>query len=188
MSFQTRMILLLLAFVAFTQGLEITGSIPASNPHLANPAFLPPSTTLILSAHNRQYKTHPSSSGKFTFRNVTAGPSYLLQVECLTHSFPSLRIDTQNEDVEVYQTFKGNEWSHRGAKLAYPIQLAPSSTADYYIVSTCSQSKLISGTVRIQNRLSFQKPDDPIGVILLSDGLRSTKDDGFARLCMLRQS
>ena len=126
--------LLLLSLITFAQGLEITGSIPASNPHLASPAFLPPSTSLILSAHNRQYKTHPSPSGSFTFRNVTAGPSYLLQVECLTHTFPSLRIDTQNEDVEVYQTFKANEWNHRGAKLAYPIQLAPSSTADYYIV------------------------------------------------------
>jgi Protein of unknown function (DUF2012) len=136
MSFQSRIIVIILTFITFTQGLEITGSIPASNPHLANPAFLPPSTTLILSAHNRQYKTHPSTSGTFAFRNVTAGLSYLLQVECLTHSFPSLRIDTQNEDVEVYQTFKANEWSHRGAKLAYPILLAPSSTADYYIVST----------------------------------------------------
>jgi hypothetical protein len=139
MSFQSWIRVLLLAFVTFTQGLEITGSIPASNPHLANPALLPPSTILILSAHNRQYKTHPSTSGTFTFRNVTAGPSYLLQVECLTHSFMPLRIDTQNGDVEVYQTFKANEWSHRGAKLSYPIRLAPSTTADYYIVSPCSK-------------------------------------------------
>ena len=82
-----------------------------------------------------EYKTHPTPSGSFKFRNVTAGPSYILQIECLTHAFPPLRIDTQNEDdVEVFQTFKGNAWSHRGAKLAYPIQIAPSAQADYYIV------------------------------------------------------
>ena len=119
---------------SITQGLDITGSI-SPNTHLLSASSLPPSTLLILSSSNLEYKTHQTPHGSFKFRNVTAGPSYILQIECLTHTFPPLRIDTQNEDdVEVYQTFRGNAWSHQGAKLAYPIQIAPSAQADYYVV------------------------------------------------------
>jgi hypothetical protein len=129
-----RFLCLLWTFVALTRALDITGSIASVNPHLPSPAYLPPSTLLVLSAPNVEYKTHPSSSGSFTFRNVTAGLSYILHVECITHAFPPLRIDTQVGDVELYQTFKGNEWSHRGAKMSYPIQLVSSGKADYYVV------------------------------------------------------
>ena len=129
-----RLFVVLTSLLGLACGLDISGSIPTSHPHLQSAALLPPSTLLVLSAPNVEYKTHPSSSGSFAFRNVTAGPSYLLHVECVTHAFPALRVDTQNGNVEVYQTFKGNAWSHRGAKLAYPIQLAPSAKADYYVV------------------------------------------------------
>jgi Protein of unknown function (DUF2012) len=127
-------ILLFSLLPTFTQGLDIAGSI-VLNAHLISPASLPPSTLLTLSSKNLEYKTHPASNGLFTFRNVTVGPSYILQIECLTHSFPSLRIDTQDGNLEVYQTFRENAWNHRGAKLAYPIQIAPSAQADYYVVS-----------------------------------------------------
>jgi hypothetical protein len=124
---------LLASLFALVLGLDITGSI-VPNGHLSTPAVLPPSTLLILSSTNLEYKTHPSPSGSFTFRNITAGPSYLLEVECLTHTFSPLRIDTQNGEVEVYQTFRGNAWSHRGAKLATPVQLQATGIADYYVV------------------------------------------------------
>src|SRR5271170_5755085 len=60
------------SLLALVLGLDITGSI-ASNGHLSTPAILPPSTLLILSSANLEYKTHPSPSGSFTFRNITAG-------------------------------------------------------------------------------------------------------------------
>ena len=127
-------VLLFSLIASITQGLDITGSI-SPNTHLLSASSLPPTTLLILSSSNLEYKTHSTPSGSFNFRNVTAGPSYILQIECLTHAFSPLRIDTQNEDdVEVYQTFRGNAWSHRGVKLAYPIQIAPSAQADYYVV------------------------------------------------------
>jgi hypothetical protein len=124
---------LLSSLLTFVLGFDITGSI-ASNGHLSNPAILPPSTLLVLSSTNLEYKTHPSPSGSFTFRNITAGPSYLLEVECLTHTFSPLRIDTQNGEVEVYPTFRGNAWSHRGAKLATPVKVHATGIADYYVV------------------------------------------------------
>ena len=128
-----QVLIFLSALLTFVRGVDISGSI-LSNAHLPSPAFLPPSTSIVLSSTNLEYRTHPAPNGEFIFRNVTAGPSYILQIECLTHDFLPLRIDTQNEDVEVYQTFRGNQWSHRGAKFAYPIEIAPSGKADYYVV------------------------------------------------------
>ena len=128
------LVLLFSLLPSITQGLDITGTI-SPNTHLLSTSSLPPSTLLILSSSHLEYKTHPTPNGSFKFRNVTAGPSYILEIECLTHTFPPLRIDTHNDDdMEVYQTFRGNAWSHRGAKLSYPIQIAPSAQADYYIV------------------------------------------------------
>jgi len=139
---QVLLLLLFSLLPSLTHGLDITGSI-TPNRFLLSSALLPPSTLLTLSSPNLEYTTHPSPSGSFSFRNVTVGPSYILQVECLTNTFSPLRIDTQNEDVEVYQTFSANEWSHRGAKLSYPIQLFASSQADYYMVYFASQGGLI---------------------------------------------
>jgi Protein of unknown function (DUF2012) len=127
------LLLLFSVLLSFTKALDIGGSI-FSNAHLLSTASLPPTTLLILSSANLEYKTHPSPSGSFKFRNVTSGSSYLLHIECLTHSFPPLRIDTQSGNMEVYQTFPGNAWSHRGAKLAYPIEISPTAQADYYMV------------------------------------------------------
>jgi Protein of unknown function (DUF2012) len=128
-----QVVFLLFSCLAFSQGLDIKGSI-TPNAYLLSPALLPPSTLVILSAPNHEYSTHPSPGGAFSFYNVTAESSYLLQIECLTHKFPPLRIDVEDESVEVYQTFQENEWSHRGARLAYPIQIAATAQADYYMV------------------------------------------------------
>jgi len=125
--------LLLWSFLVFVQGMDIKGTISAQD-NLPSPALLPPSTLLLLTAPGIQYQTHPSPKGEFTFRNVTAGPSYLFEIECITHSFPSLRIDTTGERVEVHHTFRGNEWGHIGPRLEYPLQITPSTKADYYVV------------------------------------------------------
>jgi hypothetical protein len=131
--------MLLLAFlVLFTltlvRGLDVEGAISA-HAFLPSPALLPPSTQLFLSAPGTLYHTHPAPNGAFIFRNVTAGPSYLFKIESITHSFPSLRIDTAGNSIEVYQTFKGNDWSHKGAQLEYPLHISPLAKADYYVVS-----------------------------------------------------
>ena len=124
---------LLFLLAALANALDLKGTI-IPNTYLASAAALPPGTLLLLTSENLFYKTHPSPTGAFTFHNVTVGPSYLLQVECLSHSFPRLRVDTGGEEVEVYETSQSHSWSHRGAKLSYPIQLFASSQADYYIV------------------------------------------------------
>jgi len=126
-------LVIVFSLVSLAWGLDIRGSI-VPNVHLSSPAVLPPSTLLILSSTNLEYKAHPSPSGSFTFRNVSSGPSYLLEVECLTHSFSPLRLDTHNEEVEVYQTFRGNAWAHRGVQLATPVQVQAIGKADYYVV------------------------------------------------------
>jgi ER membrane protein complex subunit 7 len=143
-------LLFISSLLALTQALDITGSIAASN-QLPSPALLPPSTLLVLSAPNLEYKTHASATGSFTFRNVTAGPSYLLQVQCLTHAFSPLRIDTTregNEVPEVYQTFRGNQWGHRGIRVTHPIELVPSAKADYYLVSPCLYAYIAANGVQ----------------------------------------
>jgi len=127
-----RLFFLFFLLPCLINALDIKGSI-VPNVHLPSTAALPPSTLLILTSADLLYKTHPSSSGSFTFHNVTVGPSYLLQVESLTHSFPRLRIETQGAEVKVYQTVQGNSWSTRGIQLFYPIQLSASSRADYYL-------------------------------------------------------
>src|SRR5947207_10669509 len=99
-------LLVLTSLVVLVLGIDITGSISSSSA-LVSPSILPPTTLLSLTAPGLEYKTHPSASGSFTFRNVTAGPSYLFHVDCLTHTFPSLRVDTADDNVGVYQTFRG---------------------------------------------------------------------------------
>lgn len=138
------MTLFLLVFLssltALCQCLDITGWIQTNN-YLPSPSVLPASTLFILAAPGLEYTTHPTSTGKFIFRNVTAGPSYLLRVECITHTFPPLRVDTEEDAVEIYQTFQGNEWDHRGAKLTYPISIAPTSKPEYYMVRPTFRSR-----------------------------------------------
>jgi Protein of unknown function (DUF2012) len=122
--------------VLFAVALDIRGTI-ASNSHLLSPALLPPSTLLILSSPNLEYRTHPSPNGKFAFHNVSTegNPSYLLQVECITHKFPQMRIDIGDNDVDgVYQSFRMNKWNHKANTLPYPIEIAVTGTADFYAV------------------------------------------------------
>jgi Protein of unknown function (DUF2012) len=147
-------LVLLASLLSFAFGIDIRGSISSSE-HLPALAVLAPSTLILLSAPGIQYKTHPSPSGTFTYRNVTAGPSYLFEIDSITHIFPPLRIDTTNGQVEVYQTFKGNEWSCRGARLSYPIEITSTAKADYYIVSNNPLINLIIAAFRIQSRCAI---------------------------------
>jgi hypothetical protein len=94
----------------------------APNNHLSNPSILLPSTTASLTTLSRTYTTPLRVDNTFDFRNVSKG-SYLLDVHCHTHVFAPLRVDVGQtvgeeeglgEKVEVWGTFRGNEWSNKG--------------------------------------------------------------------------
>ena len=97
-------------------------SIPASQ-FLPQPSNLPPSTTATLTTLHHIHTSPLRSDNTFDFRNVTSG-SYLLDIHCRTHAFAPLRVDvseggkdSQGEEVEVWTTFRGNEWGNKGETL-----------------------------------------------------------------------
>ena len=129
-------LLLLTCLVLFARGLDVKGSIK-SNTHLLSPALLPLSSLIILSSPNYEYRTHPSPNGKFSFYNISTigNPSYLLQVECISHKFPQLRVDIEEQEIAgVYYSSRKNKWSHKGSTLSYPIELAATGKAEFYVV------------------------------------------------------
>lgn len=107
----------LLAPVALSTHLRI--AIPPSN-LLPNPATLPPSTTASLTTLSSLHRAPLRVDNTFDFRNVTSG-SYLLDVHCHTHAFAPLRVDVHEgevNEVEVWGTFRGNEWANKGEALS----------------------------------------------------------------------
>lgn len=108
---------LLLLPVTLATHLRLT--IPSS-PLLPNPSTLPPSTSATLTTLGRVLTAPLRADNAFDFRNVSAG-SYLLDVHCHTHAFRPLRVDVREEEeqekVEVWGTFRGNEWSNKGEKI-----------------------------------------------------------------------
>ena len=116
---------ILLAPLALAAHIRVT--VPASTA-LPNPAVLPPSTSATLTTLSQVLTAPLRADNTFDFRNVSAG-SYLLDVHCHTHSFAPLRVDVHEgvklengqaravEEVEVFGTFRGNEWSNKGPVL-----------------------------------------------------------------------
>lgn len=115
-------ILLLLASCALAAHLRAI--IPTSNT-LPNPSILPPSTTASLTTLFHVLTAHLRTDNIFDFHNVSAG-SYLLDIRCSTHTFSPLRVDIRDgiqlengqvgdvQAVEVFGTFRGNEWGNKG--------------------------------------------------------------------------
>ncbi|KAE9372128.1 hypothetical protein N431DRAFT_482981 [Stipitochalara longipes BDJ] len=97
-------------------------SIPSSQ-QLQHPNTLPASTHATLTTLSNTYSAPLRSDNTFDFRNVTSG-SYLLDVHCHTHAFAPLRVDVHQiapdvigldgQEVQVWGTFRGNEWSNKG--------------------------------------------------------------------------
>ncbi|KAI6708968.1 hypothetical protein PZA11_003145 [Diplocarpon coronariae] len=84
---------------------------------LPHPATLPPSTHATLTTLSRSYSAPLTVSNAFDFRNVSSG-SYLLDVHCSTYAFAPLRVDvTEGAAVQVWGTFRGNEWDNKGEKV-----------------------------------------------------------------------
>ncbi|TQS36329.1 hypothetical protein Golomagni_03226 [Golovinomyces magnicellulatus] len=82
---------------------------------------LPPSTHATLTTLSQTYSAPLSTRGNFNFKNVSSG-SYLLEVYCHSFSFAPLRVDVREEGyslddleyVQVWNTFRGNEWENKG--------------------------------------------------------------------------
>ncbi|KAI6249300.1 hypothetical protein HI914_02399 [Erysiphe necator] len=83
---------------------------------------LPPSTHATLTTLSQIYSAPLQEKGNFNFPNVTTG-SYLFEINCHAFFFAPLRVDVkeakddlhgQQEVVEVWGTFRGNEWDNKG--------------------------------------------------------------------------
>ncbi|RPB02622.1 hypothetical protein L873DRAFT_421192 [Choiromyces venosus 120613-1] len=127
-------LLVLLPFLSvIVSALDIQGTF-APSPLLPNPSNLPSSTSLTLTTTGTTKRTLIRRDNTFSFRDVPEG-SYLLDVQCQTYQFAPLRVDVNGQgEVEVHQTFRGNEWRNKGEKKGYPIEIQPVRPIDYYIV------------------------------------------------------
>ncbi|KAI9735258.1 MAG: hypothetical protein M1834_001848 [Cirrosporium novae-zelandiae] len=122
--------LLLLPILSFAADLHIR--IPTSN-LLSNPSILPASTSASLTTLGTYQKTLLNRNNEFEFRNVGSG-SYLMEIHCRDFTFAPLRVDVgESEKVQVWQTFRGNEWDNRGERLdERPIEAKVLGQKAYY--------------------------------------------------------
>ncbi|KAK1057235.1 hypothetical protein LTR33_013692 [Friedmanniomyces endolithicus] len=113
--------LAVLAGTSLASAANLTVSIPSSPPLLPNPSSLAPSThAVLIGPPGVQYEAPIRRDNTFTFPDL-AEASYLLTVHGRDYFFPPLRVDvtkaadgTQQETVQAWQTFRGNEWSNKG--------------------------------------------------------------------------
>lgn len=140
---------ILLGFMAsIANAAQLTVVVPQSPPLLANPATLPPSTHATLTgAPGVHYSARITPQNAMTFKNVTQG-SYLLDIYTRDYTFPPCRVDVSmteagaddsapEEVVEVWQTFRGNEWSNKGPKFGegkqqLAVELRPVARREFY--------------------------------------------------------
>lgn len=138
-------VLLYYSTIAFAAQLIVT--IPASA-LLANPATLPSSThATLLGAPGTRHDARLTRSNTLEFKSLAPG-SYLLNIYTRDYFFPPFRVDVSvaqagaddnvaEELVQVWQTFRGNEWSNKGSRLGegkrvLNVALQPSSKKDFY--------------------------------------------------------
>ncbi|EPS38956.1 hypothetical protein H072_7276 [Dactylellina haptotyla CBS 200.50] len=129
-----RLASLVLVLPFLTSAATVAGSIKP-NVILPSLAILPPSTTVTLSGDllEDSRTSHIFANGAFRFQDVNPG-SYLLEVNCRTHIFPSMRVDVSPDGlVEIYQTFRGNEWTNKGERKPHPIDFYPTKASEFYI-------------------------------------------------------
>lgn len=127
------LIVLLSAFSNPIHAASLILSVTPS-PLLLNPSILPPSTHATLFAAGVHLSAPLSRKNTFTFRNLSTN-SYLLTIHSRDYDFVPLRVDVSaplvpgtdekgaaiqetardgQELVEVWQTFRGNEWDNKG--------------------------------------------------------------------------
>jgi hypothetical protein len=133
-------------------------SIPSSQ-QLQHPNTLPASTHATLTTLSNTYSAPLRSDNTFDFRNVTSG-SYLFDVHCHTHAFAPLRVDVHEitpdgvgfdgQEVQVWGTFRGNEWSNKGEVVQaqnedgiWSFDVRAQAGKDYFIERTGCESRTI---------------------------------------------
>ncbi|KAF3926694.1 hypothetical protein ABW21_db0203545 [Orbilia brochopaga] len=124
---------LLLLFADLISAVTVTGGIKPNN-QLPSLSLLPPSTTVTLAGDRLQdsRSSHVFANGAFKFQDVKPG-TYLLEVHCRTHVFPSFRVDVNSEGlIEVFGTFRGNEWNNKGERRPHPIDISPAKASEFY--------------------------------------------------------
>ena len=129
---------------------KLTISIPPSSA-LPNPATLPPSThAVLLGPPGVRFNAPIRRDNTFVFTDLPEA-SYLLTLHSRDHFFPPFRVDVTRtvaankgttdtsyvEKIEVWQTFRGNEWSNKGPSLGsgegeVTIQVRPSGVKEFY--------------------------------------------------------
>jgi len=110
-----------LALLPLTFAAHITVLIPPSR-DLSNPSTLPSTTHSTLFRLDNTLTTPLTRRNTFEFTDVTPG-SYLFTIQCRDYTFAPYRVDVTTmgdegrENVEVWQTFWGNEWGNKGERI-----------------------------------------------------------------------
>jgi ER membrane protein complex subunit 7 len=108
---------------------------------IPNPSTLPPTTHATLSSPNGLFSAPLNQQNTFVFNNVTSG-SYVASVTCRDYVFEPLRVDVSDletgQKIQVWQTFRGNEWDNVGEKRADAanevlVDVRVSGAKDYYL-------------------------------------------------------
>lgn len=140
-------------FTSLAHAAKLTVSIPSSS-LIANPASLPPSThAILIGSQGVAHDARLTRSNTLNFKDVTPG-SYLLSVYTRDYQFPPFRVDvTLNEAstqelVQIWQTFRGNEWNNKGPKFGegygeVTISLQPSAKKEFYQQRGGCKSQLV---------------------------------------------
>lgn len=134
----------LLICASLASAARLSVSIPASPPLLPNPATLPSSThAVLIGPPGIRYDVPIKRDSTFTFPDL-AEASYLLTIYSRDHFFPPLRVDvekatgeSQSQTIQAWQTFRGNEWTHKGAhygsgKGELQVSVQPSMPKNFY--------------------------------------------------------
>lgn len=110
----------LLSLVALITPLSASSlhlTVPTSN-LIPTPSTLPPSSHATLTTANLTLTAPIRRNNVFSFYMLPRG-SYLCDVNSRDHAFAPFRVDVNAQGVvEVWQTFRGNEWDNRGERVA----------------------------------------------------------------------
>ena len=105
-----------LIFVVSSLANSLYLTVPATNV-LPSPSSLLPSTHATLTKANLTLTALLRRNNVFKFFDMPDG-SYLCDIYNRDFSFAPLRVDVDRQGVvEVYQTFRGNEWDNKGERL-----------------------------------------------------------------------
>lgn len=137
-------LLSVLGTAALASAAKLTISIPPSPPALPNPATLPPSTHAVLIGEpGVKFSAPLRKDNTFVFESLPES-SYLLAIHARDHFFLPYRVDVGHaeggfgqENVNAWQTFRGNEWSNKGPHLGsaqgeLKIDVRPAAVKDFY--------------------------------------------------------